>query len=695
MMAERLRPNLANTLVAVFRPKNDTNTKRDMTPFYETMKRIAETLFLTLFSTILLPQNLLRVWDVVFLYGFEAAHKVALTLLSKDERFFKNKVKAEVKNIGLGNSIDVLLAGGNNARAKLFLKIEKVPIEKLIKKALTKAKYKSLKYEDFIGSAERLERDYMTRINRLRQTRAVLLKDNLLNNIDDTRFLFDTLRRFDHQGIISRQIFMQTVTKEFNWSKATALNVFTTFDQKGNESLDIREVLSGICILFNGPLDERLELLFKVFDINDSSYIEPDEAIDIISVLETSLDVRSNFFKVQSGELFERMDRNQDSKVTQDEFVKCLKEDPACKLIMDFLQGLESEEGTAMNLDYINFAEQGSFIDIHSPLRRSISTTPVSDLSEPSEIDEMVHKIDMLSSSMATGNINRALSVDNYMEVRPVMVDSLARNHHQILEVSHETEHDHPLGETPIAKLDIEENEQHGVEITTETVNGNIVLKLKIGDLLGLDDDPEELTSMKGSISDYGNLGDYIDMESSPVLIDNYYQDDRMYDLRATTPTEIRAIFDDEKVNVDGITYEDPAFVQVEQYFSRQSSRIEPNSGQIHQKKRLSLSRRSSGKSSLDSDSVHSERHSHIGRSNDGKKNQGQIHDESSQDFRKEDEALEKHLNKLRSMQVNQMPEDETEIDLASRVEISSSENSGGSNRICSRMCAKGGCVIF
>jgi Ca2+-binding EF-hand superfamily protein len=64
---------------------------------------------------------------------------------------------------------------------------------------------------------------------------------------------------------------MQTVTKEFNWSKATALNVFTTFDQKGNESLDIREVLSGICILFNGPLDERLELLFKVFDINDSS----------------------------------------------------------------------------------------------------------------------------------------------------------------------------------------------------------------------------------------------------------------------------------------------------------------------------------------------------------------------------------------------------------------------------------------
>jgi Ca2+-binding EF-hand superfamily protein len=695
MKAERLRPNLVSTLVAVFRPKDDPNVKRDMMPFHETMKRIAETLFLTLFSTILLPQNLLRVWDVVFLYGFEAAHKVALTLLSKDERFFKNKVKAEVKNIGLGNSIDALLAGGNHARAKLFLKIEKVPIEKLIKKALTKLKYKSLKYEDFIASADRLERDYMTRINRLRQTRALLLQDNLLNNIEDTRYLFDTLRRFDHQGIISRQIFMQTVTKEFNWSKATALNVFTTFDQKGNESLDIREVLSGICILFNGPLDERLELLFKVFDINDSSYIEPDEAIDIISVLETSLDVRSNFFKVQSVELFERMDSNKDSKVTQEEFVKCLKEDPACKLIMDFLQGLESQDGTALSFDYINLAEQGSFIDIHSPLRRSISTTPLSDISEPNEIDDIVHKIDMISSSLKAGDLNRALSIENYMEVRPVIVESPGRNDHKILEMSEETDRDHTLGETPIAKLDIEENEHHGVEITTETVNGNIVLKLKIGDLLGLDEDLEEIASMKASSSDFGNLGDYIDIESSPVLIENYYQDDRMYDLRATTPTEIRAIFDDEKVNIDGITYEDPAFVQVEHYFSRQSSRIEPNSGQIPHKTKLSLSRRSSGKSSLDSDSVHSEKHSNKGRSNYGMMNHGQIPEENSQDFRKEDEALEKHLNKLRSMQVSQMPEDETEIDLANRVEISASEKSGGSNRICSRMCAKGGCVIF
>jgi hypothetical protein len=61
MMAENLRPNLANCLKAAFKPADGIYKQYDMAPFAITMKRVAFILYSTLFVTVLSPSNLYRI----------------------------------------------------------------------------------------------------------------------------------------------------------------------------------------------------------------------------------------------------------------------------------------------------------------------------------------------------------------------------------------------------------------------------------------------------------------------------------------------------------------------------------------------------------------------------------------------------------------------------------------------------------
>ncbi len=76
--------------------------------------------------------------------GFFFVHKFALTLLSRNERFLRNNIKNETKNLKIGATVDALVVSGNAARTKLLRRNEKLPIDNLIKKALNKPKYVAL-----------------------------------------------------------------------------------------------------------------------------------------------------------------------------------------------------------------------------------------------------------------------------------------------------------------------------------------------------------------------------------------------------------------------------------------------------------------------------------------------------------------------------------------------------------------------
>lgn len=147
------------------------------------------------------------------IHGFDFVFKFSLTLLSKYERFLKNTIKSETKNLGVGNSVDALIVVGNSARLKLFLKLEKIPIEKMIRKAISKPTYKALRRIDFIKQAENLEKNHLERLSRLRQSKMILRnKEAPFTSLEasDLFYAMDSLNK----DFILREEFLKIVTQK-------------------------------------------------------------------------------------------------------------------------------------------------------------------------------------------------------------------------------------------------------------------------------------------------------------------------------------------------------------------------------------------------------------------------------------------------------------------------------------------------
>ena len=213
-MAEILRPNLINTLKAVFKPNGSNQKEIDMTPFVFFIKRTSERWIKCLFVPYLALEDTYRIWDTIFIYGFDFIIKFTLTLFSKHETFIKNAIKQETKALGLGISVDSLIIAGNLSRIKLLRKLEKLPIEKLIKKALTKNTYLAIKRSDHLPSSIELEKENHDRLIRLRQTK--LLIRSKAFSYENVLALYKTINSMSSQDQISRGLFLSITSKEIS-----------------------------------------------------------------------------------------------------------------------------------------------------------------------------------------------------------------------------------------------------------------------------------------------------------------------------------------------------------------------------------------------------------------------------------------------------------------------------------------------
>ena len=386
LLAEKLRPRLVQTLKAVFHPRGKpvtaTQTREfDYSPFVTTAKRIAETWFSTLFTSSLYPSDLLRVWDCLFVCGFEAAHKVALALLSRYERFVRNTVKQETTSLCMGTGVDVLITAGNAARLKLTKRSERQQVEKLVRKALGKSTYTAMTREERYSQAESLENSQRERISRLRISKTLFQEKD--TPVEELVKIFDELNRLKSNDQISRKLFVTTLGRGHGLSDRTALNLFVTFDQCGGDLLTVKELLVGLATMCRASLDEKLMLYFTIFDEEKMGAIDPQDVLRLVLTLEKVLDWRANTFAELSSGMFVAMDRTPSGRIALDVFVKAFKESQSTRGVLEMLLRLDSEDSIdGDDIRIVDFACSGDFSDMHSPITSSDIATPVSEHEE-------------------------------------------------------------------------------------------------------------------------------------------------------------------------------------------------------------------------------------------------------------------------------------------------------------------------
>lgn len=58
--------------------------------------------------------------------------------------------------------------------------------------------------------------------------------------------------------------------------------LFDAFDLDGNHRIDLDEFIMGLSVFFKGTEDEKMQLSFRLYDINRSGTIEPKELIKVL-----------------------------------------------------------------------------------------------------------------------------------------------------------------------------------------------------------------------------------------------------------------------------------------------------------------------------------------------------------------------------------------------------------------------------
>lgn len=286
------------------------------------MQRLAESWFFNLFTSNLMTSDLLRVFDCVLIHGFEFCHKFGLALLSKNETFFINSLKQEVKLIEITKSSDFLIYAGSVAKNKLVNKFEKVAIETLIKKCLTKPNYTSLSRHNI-----RIILDDNTEIpNRIEKIKGFAKHIGGLEKSSGISII-KSLSSFEDSINITRPVFLNFFYKNFSWDLETAIKFFVVFDQKGTDSINVVNIKLAIALMVKG-FPDKLEAIFSCYDQEDLNILPRADFIQLLQKLEENLYYRQTFYLKNCKSQFETIENLERhhfiSLFNQNEFIALL-----------------------------------------------------------------------------------------------------------------------------------------------------------------------------------------------------------------------------------------------------------------------------------------------------------------------------------------------------------------------------------
>ncbi|XP_028407374.1 neurocalcin homolog [Dendronephthya gigantea] len=108
-----------------------------------------------------------------------------------------------------------------------------------------------------------------------------------------------------------------------------AQHTFRVFDENGDGILDFRELIVSMSVMKRGNMDDRLKWAFNMYDIDGNGYITRDELLDILTAIEklSGSENDEHCAADMANDIFERVDKNADGKLSLEEFLEGAKVD--------------------------------------------------------------------------------------------------------------------------------------------------------------------------------------------------------------------------------------------------------------------------------------------------------------------------------------------------------------------------------
>ncbi|KAL6045741.1 hypothetical protein QOT17_017901 [Balamuthia mandrillaris] len=105
--------------------------------------------------------------------------------------------------------------------------------------------------------------------------------------------------------------------------------IFDSIDSDGNGAVSFNEMILWLAIYSKGSTEQKLEHMFRAFDVDDSGELEASEINNVLETLKISmtdrgLDERSSIKR--AADLVKRLDKDKDGRISMEEWVRIGKE---------------------------------------------------------------------------------------------------------------------------------------------------------------------------------------------------------------------------------------------------------------------------------------------------------------------------------------------------------------------------------
>ncbi|KAI9349499.1 hypothetical protein DFJ73DRAFT_833850 [Zopfochytrium polystomum] len=166
----------------------------------------------------------------------------------------------------------------------------------------------------------------------------------------DTHFTLNEIRKIkaefekvaDEECTITKEQFKTTLQNHVHcWSAGAQYlfleRLFDAFDLDGNHKIDFREFIQGLSKFMKGTPEEKLELSFRLYDIDKSGSIEPKELIKVMGQMYSAFynDDQTERIREMVNRVYEDLDINGDGSLSLREYKLMALKEP---MIMDFLE---------------------------------------------------------------------------------------------------------------------------------------------------------------------------------------------------------------------------------------------------------------------------------------------------------------------------------------------------------------------
>jgi len=136
--------------------------------------------------------------------------------------------------------------------------------------------------------------------------------------------------------------FMKIYTQWFPKGRTSHFcdHVFRTFDTDGNGFIDFKEFLFAIDVTSCGTPEQKLGWAFRLYDVDGNGWIDMREMTTLVKCIYTMLGLTKELEEQQetawdkAKDIFIKMDKNADGKVTKEEFIQtCLVDQDLTELL--------------------------------------------------------------------------------------------------------------------------------------------------------------------------------------------------------------------------------------------------------------------------------------------------------------------------------------------------------------------------